>query len=100
MGQWPKDPKQREIGAYDQLAVEEGLEGRFSMRSDTSPQTSRVLIIIKGYVIYMFTDILGWSMSEVQVYLAKVRKELRDKKYHTYFWTRAVYGRKPAATET
>jgi hypothetical protein len=47
----------------------------------------------------MFTDILGWPMEEVQVYLARVRKELRDKRYHTYFWTRTVYGRKPTARE-
>ncbi|KAF7553683.1 hypothetical protein G7Z17_g3425 [Cylindrodendrum hubeiense] len=53
LGQWPKDPKQKEIGSYDQLAVEEGLE---------------------GYVIYMFNNILGWSMDEVQVYLAKAHK--------------------------
>ncbi|KAI8648345.1 hypothetical protein NCS56_01518800 [Fusarium sp. Ph1] len=69
----------REIGSYDQAAVEEGLE---------------------GYVVYMFTDILGWSMDEVQLYLSKVRKELRDKRHHTYFWTRTVYGRKPAVGET
>ncbi|RSL85745.1 hypothetical protein CDV31_016520 [Fusarium ambrosium] len=79
LGQWPKDRRQKEIGSYDQAAVEEGLE---------------------GYVVYMFTDILGWPMDEVQVYLAKVRKELRDRRHHTYFWTRTVYGRKPTEEET
>lgn len=48
----------------------------------------------------MFNTILDWSMEEVHVYLAKVRKELRDKKHHTYFWTRTVYGRKPTPQES
>ncbi|EEU37717.1 uncharacterized protein NECHADRAFT_87533 [Fusarium vanettenii 77-13-4] len=41
-------------------------------------------------------QLLGWTMDEVRVYCAQLRRELRNnKKYHPFYWVRKVYGQKP-----
>jgi len=45
--------------------------------------------------MYLFTNALGWTREQVVVYLARVRKELRDMSLHPYFNVQVVYGRKP-----
>lgn len=40
-------------------------------------------------------DVLGWSKEEVQVYIALVRRELRNTRNHAYVRLRSVWGRKP-----
>ncbi|KAI1501962.1 S-adenosyl-L-methionine-dependent methyltransferase [Biscogniauxia marginata] len=71
---WPADERLRQVGLYARLATEQGLE---------------------GFVLYLFTTILGWSPEEVQVYVARARRELRDKKIKPYFLVQVVHGRKP-----
>ncbi|KAI1738248.1 S-adenosyl-L-methionine-dependent methyltransferase [Xylaria scruposa] len=71
---WPKDQGLRQLGAFSQLAMEQDLD---------------------GYAMYLFTNALGWSEQQVTVFLARVRKEMRDLRIQPYFLVEAVYGRKP-----
>ncbi|QDS72871.1 hypothetical protein FKW77_007448 [Venturia effusa] len=63
IGPWPKDPGLKRIGAYNRMAWEDGME---------------------GWAIYLFTNYLGWKKEEVDILIARVRKELRDSKIHAY----------------
>lgn len=38
---------------------------------------------------------MGWSTEQIHVYIAHLRRQLRDPKVHAYCLMRAVYGRKP-----
>ena len=71
---WPKDPHLKRLGAFNLVQMEEGVEG-FSLR--------------------LFTQVLGWSVEEVQVLLASVRKEMRDPSVHVLYDFYVVYGQKP-----
>lgn len=64
LGNWPADPKQKEIGSFNKLSVEHGLE---------------------GYALFLGTKVLGWSYEEVQVLITGVRKALETKSYHAYY---------------
>ncbi|RTE68271.1 hypothetical protein BHE90_017352 [Fusarium euwallaceae] len=74
IGGWPRDPKQKEIGQYLQASLEQDLE---------------------GYVLYMASQLLGWTKEEVSVYCAQFRREIRSGKYHAFFQQRVIWGRKP-----
>ena len=50
----------------------------------------------EGFIMFM-TTVLGWSREEVQVYLARFRKEFKVGNYHTFARVRAVWGQKPEA---
>ncbi|KAI1363334.1 S-adenosyl-L-methionine-dependent methyltransferase [Xylaria arbuscula] len=71
---WPKEHRMQQLGAFSQLAMEQDLD---------------------GYAMYLFTNALGWSQQQVTVYLARMRKEMRDMRIQPYFVVEAVYGRKP-----
>nr|POF12820.1 secondary metabolism regulator lae1 [Quercus suber] len=71
---WPKDPRMKEIGQYCCLNFLEGLE---------------------GFTIAPFTRILGWSMEEVNVLLARVRAEVMKRNIHAYHKGVVCYGQKP-----
>ncbi|KAI1190801.1 S-adenosyl-L-methionine-dependent methyltransferase [Nemania serpens] len=71
---WPRDPRLQQLGAFSQLAMEQDLD---------------------GYAMYLFTNALGWSAQQVTVFLARVRKEMRDLRIQPYFLIEVVYGRKP-----
>ena len=43
----------------------------------------------------LFTRVLGWSMERIEVLLAGVRNDLKDRKIHAYAEVYIVYGRKP-----
>jgi hypothetical protein len=62
--QWPKDAKYKELGAWNLLNIDSEVEGM-----------TRAL----------FTRGLGWSPEEVQVFLADVRKDMRNRNMHTYW---------------
>ncbi|KAJ2968284.1 hypothetical protein NUW58_g10255 [Xylaria curta] len=74
LGPWPADPKHKEIGQYARLALEQDIE---------------------GFIMYMWTSVLGWSREEIAVYAAHLRRELRSPNYHAYYPQRVVVGRKP-----
>jgi len=74
LGGWPQDPKSKQIGQFSRLAFELDME---------------------GYVLYMWSSVMGWSPEEIQLYLAHLRRQLRDKSVHAWMLHRIVYGRKP-----
>ncbi|KAI0506693.1 S-adenosyl-L-methionine-dependent methyltransferase [Xylaria bambusicola] len=74
LGPWPADPKHKEIGQYARLALEQDIE---------------------GFIMYMWTTVLGWTREEIAVYAAHLRRELRSPQYHAYYPQRVVVGRKP-----
>ncbi|PQE30022.1 hypothetical protein CJF32_00009476 [Rutstroemia sp. NJR-2017a WRK4] len=60
---WPKDPHLKLIGAFEQQNFLTGIEG-MSIRA------------LKA---------LGWSYEEIVVFLAAVKKEIKDKRQHPYY---------------
>jgi len=74
IGGWPKDKRLKEIGMYNRLQWEEGIE---------------------GWCVFLLTNVLHWTEEEVQVYLAEMRRALRDKSIHAYHEMSVVYGQKP-----
>ncbi|TQB76014.1 hypothetical protein MPDQ_001216 [Monascus purpureus] len=73
-GPWPKDPKLKELGAWNQLQAMEGLE---------------------GWTMAPFCRVLGWSLEEVQVHLAGAQKDYCDPNIHAYIPLYLMYGQKP-----
>ena len=60
---WPKDPKQKELGRYMQI---------------------QMLDAVESYGLAPLTRVLGWDPARVQVLLAGVRQDLRNRNYHMY----------------
>jgi hypothetical protein len=63
IGGWSSDPRLKEIGRYNRLYWEHGLE---------------------GWCTYLLTRYLHWEIEEVTVYIAHMRRMLREKKVHAY----------------
>lgn len=40
---------------------------------------------LEGFSLGLFTRVLGWSAEEVQVFIAKVRKDFANTKIHSYW---------------
>jgi len=76
VGAWPKDPKLKEIGK---------LQGVQQIQA------------VESYTPAVFSRVLGWSDEEIQVVVAKTRKDLTDPAIHIYIPVYFVYGRKPKA---
>jgi len=64
LGNWPADPRLKEVGIFARMAIEQGLE---------------------GFALYICTNVLGWKYDEVQVLCAKVKAALRNRSYHAYY---------------
>ncbi|CAK7217211.1 hypothetical protein SEUCBS140593_003132 [Sporothrix eucalyptigena] len=47
-------------------------------------EMTNLLEVAHGITSAVFTKALGWSVEEVEVFLTKVRKELRDRSIHAY----------------
>lgn len=73
-GSWPKDPKLKEIGAWNQLQALEGVE---------------------GWSMGLLSRVMGWSPAKVHVHLAQTRKDFRNPSIHAYAKLYLVYGQKP-----
>ena len=71
---WPKDKKHKELGRWVSENFAWGCE---------------------SMSLALFTRALSWSVEEVQVFMAGVRQDLRNRKFHAYwnFWI--VYGKRP-----
>jgi hypothetical protein len=63
IGGWTKDQKLKEVGLYNRIHWEQGIE---------------------GWCLYLLTHVMGWSIEEVQVYLAKMRTALKDRSIHAH----------------
>lgn len=75
MGIWPADPRYRKIGFHALSSWLRALRA-LSVRP-FGPQG------------------LNWSPNEVEVFLASVRKDAMNPRFHTYFPHHTVYARKP-----
>ncbi|KAH6884440.1 S-adenosyl-L-methionine-dependent methyltransferase [Thelonectria olida] len=75
IGGWSKDPIEKEMGPYTQWGLETDSE---------------------GFVLFM-AHTLGWSRSEILIYIAHFRREMRSGKHHGYFAQKVVWGQKPEA---
>ncbi|KAL9102405.1 MAG: hypothetical protein Q9163_002450 [Psora crenata] len=64
IGVWPADPKMRETGTFQLVALLDGLQ---------------------GLTVALWTRVLGWTVPEIEVFLAKCRAELKDRKVHGYW---------------
>jgi hypothetical protein len=56
-----------------------------------------MLIISLGYLLYLCSEVLGWTAEETHVYCARVRRELLEPGLNPCFIRRIVSGRKPEA---
>lgn len=74
IGPWPKDKHWKEIGRWQRLHVETGLE---------------------NWGLATLTRVMGWSLEETQILIAKVKADLRNPAIHGWQEMRVVYGRKP-----
>jgi SAM-dependent methyltransferase len=64
IGPWAKDPMLRQSGLCTLIGLLEG---------------------VTGLSVRVFTQLLGWSVEEMEILLAKVRNEWKNKKVHSYF---------------
>ncbi|KAH6880796.1 S-adenosyl-L-methionine-dependent methyltransferase [Thelonectria olida] len=71
---WPRDKKYKELGAWNNQNLAIGVE---------------------GVTMAPLTRGLGWTQSEVNVFLTEVRKELNNRAIHAYWPIYSIYGRKP-----
>ena len=60
---WPADPKQKLLGQYMHLQMTESIE---------------------AFCLALFSRVLGWDNNRIQVLLAGVRADLRNKNMHMY----------------
>ncbi|KAL2219325.1 S-adenosyl-L-methionine-dependent methyltransferase [Thermoascus aurantiacus ATCC 26904] len=72
IGPWPKDPKLKEIGRYQQI---------------------QQIMAVESYTPALFSCVLGWNQMELEVLMAKVQNELKDRSIHVYALLYFVYGR-------
>lgn len=63
IGGWSSDPRFKEIGRYNSLYWEQGME---------------------GWCMFLLTRYLGWRYEEVIVYVAQMRNMLRSRAVHAY----------------
>ncbi|RYP55170.1 hypothetical protein DL768_000164 [Monosporascus sp. mg162] len=71
---WPKDKRLKEMGMYVGLYMNLSLD---------------------GFAVYPIGQILGWSLQEVQILVAKMRAAIKDPKNRTCSDMHMVYGQKP-----
>lgn len=72
--QWPKDPHLKQVGKYNQAALQ---------------------MAVESYSLALFTRVLGWSNEQTQVFLAAVRKDIANVRVHSYCNLHVIYGQKP-----
>ncbi|KAK2744822.1 hypothetical protein FQN57_004146 [Myotisia sp. PD_48] len=74
IGPWAKDPKLKEIGAWNQIQSLEGNE---------------------GWSMALLTRVMGWTPEKVREHLVRLRAEYRDTSIHAYITAFVVFGQKP-----
>ncbi|KAI5808402.1 S-adenosyl-L-methionine-dependent methyltransferase [Pyronema omphalodes] len=78
MGPWPRDPRQKKIGAMSLLNLETGIE---------------------SYAMAAFTRVLGMEVEEARAICNSALTAFRNKNYHMYTKYYRVYGQKPKTLE-
>ena len=64
IGSWPKDPRLRQAGLFGLFNLLDGLE---------------------GLSLKVFTELLGYSLQELEVLLMECRREIKDNTIHSYW---------------
>ncbi|EKG16084.1 hypothetical protein MPH_06779 [Macrophomina phaseolina MS6] len=64
IGPWPKELRMKQVGAFERVNMDEGIE---------------------ALCLMLFTRALGWTREEVEVFLAQIRKEVKRKDVHSYY---------------
>ena len=59
---WPKDHKMKRVGTYMMMNMLEGIE---------------------AFTLRLWTQQLGWSTERIQLFLAEVRKDIRNRSIHS-----------------
>ncbi|KAI5364222.1 Putative S-adenosyl-L-methionine-dependent methyltransferase [Septoria linicola] len=78
IGGWSKDEHQRQVGQWNQLRLDLGVADFCSRR---------------------FTNHMGFSPQEIEVFCARLRAAFRDKRTYGYQWAYFVYGQRPIEVE-
>lgn len=92
IGPWSSDPRLKEIGRWNLLNWEEGMEGwviaPYTRVLGVSEFSFSFLISLVGLSHEHQANRRGvyvqWSAADVQEWLAEIRKALRDRKKHVY----------------
>ena len=50
---------------------------------------------LEGFCLALLTRGLGWKKEEVDIFVARVSNDFRDRRIHAYFPMPVVYGRRP-----
>ncbi|KAI9743478.1 MAG: hypothetical protein M1818_002791 [Claussenomyces sp. TS43310] len=74
IGPWSKDPYLKQVGMWNMLDWQEGIE---------------------GWCVGLLSRVKGWSYTEIQAYLGRVRAGLKDRKIHAWQSLKIVHARKP-----
>ncbi|KAK1754143.1 S-adenosyl-L-methionine-dependent methyltransferase [Echria macrotheca] len=77
IGGWSNDRRLKEVGQYNQLGCEQGLE---------------------GYCLRILSEELLWRKDEIEVFLAKTREAMKDQRIHAYYRLKTTFARKPPLT--
>ncbi|TVY46435.1 Secondary metabolism regulator [Lachnellula occidentalis] len=73
---WPKDKRTKMLGALEMQSLLQGASA-FSLRA--------------------FSRAYGWTQTQTEMFLLKMRHDVRDLRYHTYYQFIVCYGRKPGS---
>lgn len=71
---WPKDAYMKELGKWNLFNILDGLQ---------------------GFCLALFTRALHWRKEEVDIFVARISRDLKDRRIHAYFPMPVTYGRKP-----
>ena len=64
LGTWPAEKKWKEVGAFNMVTCDEGLE---------------------GYILYLGTKVLNWTLEDIHDMLDRTRTAMRNPRYHAYY---------------
>ncbi|KIW29363.1 uncharacterized protein PV07_05182 [Cladophialophora immunda] len=78
IGPWPRDPQLRQAGMFGLVNILDG---------------------IQGLSLKIFTELLGYSLDELENLLADCRREARDRAVHSYWPLFVILGQKPVEAE-
>ncbi|KAI8278237.1 hypothetical protein K4K60_006391 [Colletotrichum sp. SAR11_57] len=78
IGAWPADPMLKEIGECNWMYLDQSLE---------------------GFALFLLKEIMGWEYAEIIVFVAEMRKALKDLSFQPFYHLNLVYARKPEETE-
>ncbi len=84
IGPWARDPTLKSIGEYNRLGWQQGLEGWALFLFTKFLGVGRGQSGVCQQDSLVLTVVLQWTVDEVQILLAQIRRELRDSSIHAY----------------